>query len=73
MTVAVKDHGDSTPFGAGAGDLGEDDVEILLVPIRGLPDRGYQASGEVDNEYIAALDKEVTDKTTPRLHGIVAY
>ncbi len=34
--VAIKDHGDSTPFGAGVGDLGEDDVEISFVLIRGL-------------------------------------
>ncbi|PBK87927.1 hypothetical protein ARMGADRAFT_1034526 [Armillaria gallica] len=71
--VAVKDHGDSMPLGAGAGDLGEDDVEISFVPIRGLSDRGYQASGEADDEYIAVLDKEATDKTTRRLRGIVAY
>ncbi len=32
--AAVKDHEDSTPFGAGAGDLGEDDVEISF---RSLP------------------------------------
>ncbi len=34
--VAIKDHGDLTPFCAGAGDLGEDDVEISFVLIRGL-------------------------------------
>ncbi len=36
MAVAVKDHGDSTMFGAGAGDLGEDDVEISFILIRGI-------------------------------------